>query len=257
MATPKARLEGKVALVTAAGGPMGRAIAARFADEGASLIINDISGSRLQETVAHLGSLGLADRILARRGSVLLEGEVQELVSEALARFGRIDILVNVVGGIYDKVFYRPFLEISDDRWAGTFAINLNATRFLTKLIAPRMIANRYGRIVNIASIDYAGERGHADYSASKAALVALSRVMAIEFAPYVTINCVAPGIINTLAAVGMDPDKLEELKMRNLMKRLGEPDEVAAAVLFLGSADSSFITGEVLSVSGGIRPAL
>jgi NAD(P)-dependent dehydrogenase (short-subunit alcohol dehydrogenase family) len=251
-------LGGKVALVTAAGGPMGRAIAKRMASEGASLVINDISGTRLEEAVAEIEPL-LQDRahLLASRGNATLAGEAAELARAALDRFNRVDVLVNVVGGIHDKVFYRPFLEINDERWAGTFNINLNATRFLTKALGPQMLANQYGRIVNIASIDYAGDVGHADYSASKAALVSLSKVMAMEFAPHVTVNCIAPGIINTRAATAMDPDKLDELRRRNLMQRLGEPDEIAAAALFLGSDESSFITGEILSVSGGICPCL
>ena len=252
------RLKDKVALISGAGGPMGRAIALRMAGEGADLIITDISGSRLQAAVAEIEALpGPLGKILARRGSVTVESEANELCTEALSTFGRVDILVNVVGGIADKEFYRPFLEISNERWAGTFEVNLAGTRYLTRGLAPAMLSNRYWRIVNISSVDFAGEWGHADYSASKAAVVSLTKVLAMEFAPHVTVNCIAPGIINTRAAAAMDPSKLAELKNRNLLKRLGEPIDIANAALFLGSDESSFITGEVMSVSGGIWPGL
>jgi NAD(P)-dependent dehydrogenase (short-subunit alcohol dehydrogenase family) len=237
---------------------MGFAIARRMAEEGAQLVITDISGSRLEAAASEIDALpGRHGKVLARRCSVIVQSEAASLCTEALETFGRVDVLINVVGGIADKVFYRPFLEISEERWAGTFEVNLAGTRFLTRGLAPSMLANQYGRIVNIASVDFAGEWGHADYSASKAAVVSLTRVLAIEFAPHVTVNCIAPGIINTRAAEAMDPQKLAELKERNLLKRLGEPIEIANAALFLGSDESSFITGEIMSVSGGIWPGL
>jgi NAD(P)-dependent dehydrogenase (short-subunit alcohol dehydrogenase family) len=252
------RMKDKVALISGAGGPMGFAIAFRMAEEGAHVVITDISGSRLDASVSDIEALpGRHGKILARRGSVIVETEAASLCAEALETFGRVDVLVNVVGGIADKEFYRPFLEISEERWAGTFDVNLAGTRYLTRGLAPAMLANRYGRIVNIASVDFAGEWGHADYSASKAAVVSLTKVLAMEFAPHVTVNCIAPGIINTRAADAMDPQKLDELKNRNLLKRLGEPIDIANAALFLGSDESSFITGEIMSVSGGIWPGL
>jgi NAD(P)-dependent dehydrogenase (short-subunit alcohol dehydrogenase family) len=252
------RMKDKVALISGAGGPMGFAIARRMAEEGAHIVITDISGSRLEAAASEIAAvLGSHGRILARRASVIVETEAANLCAEALQAFGRVDVLVNVVGGIADKVFYRPFLEISEERWAGTFDVNLAGTRYLTRGLAPAMLAHGYGRIVNIASVDFAGEWGHADYSASKAAVVSLTKVLAIEFAPHVTVNCIAPGIINTRAADAMDPQKLAELKNRNLLKRLGEPIDIANAALFLSSDEASFITGEVMSVSGGIWPGL
>jgi NAD(P)-dependent dehydrogenase (short-subunit alcohol dehydrogenase family) len=252
------RLKDKVAFISGAGGPMGFAIARRMAEEGAHIVITDISASRLQAAAAEIAAvLGSRGRILARRASVIVETEAANLCAEALQAFGRVDVLINVVGGIADKVFYRPFLEISEERWAGTFDVNLAGTRYLTRGLAPAMLAQRYGRIVNIASVDFAGEWGHADYSASKAAVVSLTKVLAMEFAPHVTVNCIAPGIINTRAADAMDPQKLAELRNRNLLKRLGEPIDIANAALFLGSDEASFITGEVMSVSGGIWPGL
>jgi NAD(P)-dependent dehydrogenase (short-subunit alcohol dehydrogenase family) len=236
---------------------MGRAIALRFAQQGANVAITDISGTRLREAEEEIAAASDPGRVLAVRSSVIDEHEANSFCEELLAHFSTVDILVNVVGGIADKVFYRPFLEITEERWQGTFDVNLSGGRFMTRALAPVMLQKRYGRIINVSSVDYAGERGHADYSASKAAVVALTRVLALEFAPHLTVNCIAPGIINTRAAVAMDSAKLQELKDRNLMKRLGEPEDIANAALFLASDEASFITGEVLSVSGGIWPAL
>jgi len=252
------RVKDKVALITGAGGPMGRAIAIRYATEGATVVVTDISQSRLDECVRELEAIpGRAGDILAVRASVIVEEEAIALARAATEKLGRVDVLINVVGGIAGKDLYRRFLDMDEERWHGTFAVNLDGSRFLIRELAPGMLSRAYGRIVNIASVDFAGEWGHSDYSASKAALVGLSRTLAIEFAPSVTVNCITPGIINTRAAAAIPPDKLEELRTRNLMKRLGEPEEIAAAALFLGSDDASFITGEILSVSGGIWAAL
>ncbi len=252
------RLKGKVAVVTGAGGPMGKAVALRIAEEGARVAITDISATRLGEAERTIAAAMRNDGdLFAMRGSVIDQGEANGFCEALLDRFGTVDILINVVGGIADKTFYRPFLEITEERWHGTFDVNLAGCRFMTRALAPTMLHKGYGRIVNVSSIDYAGEVGHADYSASKAGVVALTRVLAMEFAPHVAVNCIAPGIINTRAADAMDPDKLQELKQRNLMKRLGEPEDVANAALFLASDEAAFITGEVLSVSGGIWPSL
>lgn len=252
------RVEGKVALITGAGGPMGQAIAVRYASEGATVVVADISQERLDACVSLLEAIpGRVGDILAVRASVIVEPEAVALARTAVETFGRVDILVNVVGGIAGKDFRRRFLDMNEEQWRGTFSLNLDGTRFLIRELAPEMLSRAYGSIVNIASIDYAGAWGHSDYAASKAAVVALSRTLAIEFAPSVTVNCITPGVINTRAVSMISAEDMEALCEGNLMKRLGEPHEVASAALFLGSDDASFITGEILSVSGGVWPAL
>jgi len=252
------RLKDKVALVTGAGGPMGGAIALRLAQEGADLVITDISNTRLAETTARIEAIaGRTAGVLAQRANILAQGEVQALCDAAHDRFGRIDVLVNVVGGIASKILYQPFLEISEERWAGTYDINLSGTRYLLRAIAPGMIERCYGRIVNVASTDFAGQWGHADYASSKAAVVSLTRVLAMELAPHVAVNCIAPGLIST-RAVDVIPDaKIAERISHTLLGRIGTPEEIAAAALFLGSDESSYITGETLRVSGGLAAAL
>jgi len=252
------RLNDKVALVTGAGGPMGCAIALRMAQEGAALVITDISGTRLAETAARIKAIEARTAgLLSHRGNILARAEVQALCDQAHAQFGRIDVLVNVVGGIASKVLYQPFLEISEERWAGTYDINLSATRHLVRAIAPGMVERGYGRIVNVASTDFAGQWGHADYASSKAAVVSLTRVLAMELAPHVAVNCIAPGLIST-RAVDVIPDaKIAERIGHTLLGRIGRPEEIADAALFLGSDESSYITGETLRVSGGLAAAL
>lgn len=248
------RVQDRVALITGAGGPMGRAIAVRFASEGATVVVTDISQRRLDECVAELEAIpDRAGEILATRANVLVEPEAVALAQGALDRFGRVDVLVNVVGGIAAKQAFRPFLEMEEQQWHATLAFNLDGTRFLIRELAPGMVAREYGRIVNIASISYAGDWGQSDYSAAKAAVIGLSRTLAIELAPSVTVNCITPGVIKTSAFEMIPEEIIEETRQKNLMKRFGEPHEVAAAAIFLGSDDASYITGEILSVSGGI----
>ena len=262
------RVRDKVALITGAGGPMGRAIAVRFASEGATVVVTDISQRRLDECVGELEAIpGRAGEILAVRANVLLEQETVALARDAVEKFGRVDVLVNVVGGIAGKHPFCRFLEMDEARLVerpdkvsvvglvvpSGYSFNLDGTRFLIRELAPGMLSREYGRIVNIASISYAGDWGQSDYAASKAAVVALSRTLAIELAPSVTVNCITPGVIKTSATAMIPADIVEKTRQQNLMKRLGEPREVAAAAIFLGSDDASYITGEILSVSGGI----
>ncbi len=252
------RLEGKVALVTGAGGPMGGAIALRMAQEGAAVVITDVSARRLAEVGTQIEALdGAPGGQLSHRADILAADQVQTLCDLANDRFGRIDILVNVVGGIASKVLYQPFLEISEERWAGTYDLNLSGTRHLVRAIAPGMIKRRYGRIVNVASTDFAGQWGHADYASSKAAVVSLTRVLAMELAPYVAVNCIAPGLINTRAVNVIPDDKIAERIGQTLLGRIGQPEEIADAALFLGSDEASYITGETLRVSGGLAASL
>ena len=252
------RLAGRTALVTGAGGPMGRTIAQRFAQEGASLILGDISGNRLAEAHAALeASLAPGASIVAHRADVTNGDEARAVVEAGLARFEHIDILVNVVGGIRSPTLFAPLLEIDESRWDETFRLNLKANFHLVKLVAPGMLARRYGKIVNLASINFAGELGSSDYGAAKAAVATFTRSLAIELAPHVNVNCIAPGTVRTTVVGRMPPEELERYAAKPLLKRLGEPADIANAALFLASDESSYITGEILAVSGGVWPAL
>ena len=249
------RLKGRTALVSGAGGPMGGAIALRLAAEGANLILTDISGTRLQGIIQTLADDWPGTRVVARRASVLVQDEVDQLLAAA-ADFDAIDVLVNVVGGIRGELAV-PVLEMSDERWDSTMELNLKGIFRLVRRIGSGMRARRYGRIINISSVTFAGDAYQPEYGAAKAAVASITRSLALELAPDITVNCIAPGLIATSVLERVDPKMVQYYLDRTPLKRLGKPEDIAAAVAFLASDDASFITGAILPVSGGIWPAL
>lgn len=252
------RLTNKVALVTGAGGPMGGAVALRFAQEGARLVVTDISASRLEASVAALRAAGLREcDIVSRRADVTLRAEALDMAEAGLTAFGRVDILANIVGGVRTATLYESALTISETRWDQTFDLNLKAALHLVQRLAPGMIERGCGKIVNVSSINYAGEAGNADYGAAKAAVASFTRTLAIELAPAVNVNCIVPGAIETRAMAKLSAEEKERYRARNLLKRLGRPEDIAHAALFLCGPESDFITGHLLPVSGGVSPSL
>ncbi|GMU46441.1 MAG: SDR family oxidoreductase [Pseudomonadales bacterium] len=252
------RLANKIALVTGAAGPMGLGVAKRFAEEGASLIITDISGRRLEAAVDEITPLlAPGARVFAHRASVLVEAEVDELLAASRQHFDRVDILINIVGGLFIDAKYTPVLEVAEERWDGCFRVNLKGIFYLVRKLAPGMLERRWGKIVNVSSVEYAGAAGHADYAAAKAGVTSLTRSLAVELAPHINVNCIAPGIIRTLAIRDVGEDVAREFEQKNLMKRMGEPLDIANAALFFSNDESSYVTGVTLPVSGGLWPAL
>lgn len=252
------RLNGKVALVTGAGGPMGGAVALRFAQEGARLVVADISADRLAACVAALRGAGLGEAdVVARRADVSLRDEALAVAQAGLDAFGRVDILANIVGGVRAATLYESALTISAARWDQTFDLNLKGGLHLVQRLAPGMVERGCGKIVNVSSINYAGEAGNADYGAAKAAVASFTRTLAIELAPAVNVNCIVPGAIETRAMTKLSPQEKERYRAGNLLKRLGRPEEIAHAALFLCGPESDFITGHLLPVSGGVSPSL
>ncbi len=250
------RLKGRTALVSGAGGPMGGAIASRLAAEGADLVLTDISANRLSGMVEKIGKAFPETRVVAHRANVLLLTEVDELVAAAAARYPAIDILVNVVGGIRGELAV-PFMAMSEERWNETFEINLKGIFHLVRRVGRGMLARSYGRIVNISSVVYAGDIYQPEYGAAKAAVASITRSLALELAPHVTVNCIAPGLIATSVLDRLDKKLLQSYLDRTPLRRLGKPEDIAAAVAFLTSDDAAFITGAILPVTGGIWPAL
>ena len=252
------RLQGRIALISGAGGPMGRSVAERFSREGASLIITDISGTRLSESVAAVAPLlATGAKLVAERADITCAAEAAAVVAAGLAVHNHVDIIINIVGGIKAKTLFEPMVTISEERWDATFNLNTKGILHLTKLLVPAMLERQYGKIVNVSSISFAGEVGSADYGAAKAAVASLTRTMAMEFAPHSNVNCIAPGTIRTLMLKRMPPEELTYYAAKPLLKRLGEPEDIASACLFLASDEASYITGEILAVSGGVWPAL
>lgn len=251
------RLAGKAALITGAGGPMGYAIAMKFAKEGARLVLTDISGTRLAHSVDAIAHAHPQCEIAQHRANATDATEAAGVADLALDRYGQVDILINVVGGIRSKQLYTPFLEMTEAQWDDTFALNLKPGFHLIKRLAPGMIARAYGKIVNISSIVFAGEAGQCDYAAAKAAVASWTRSLAAEFAPHVNVNCIAPGVIRTTVTERLEPADASRLTAASFLKRFGEAREIADAASFLASDEASFITGEIMAVSGGNHPSL
>ena len=194
---------------------------------------------------------------MAIRASVLDFDEVKEVVEAANKKFDKIDILVNVVGGIRDTTMIKSLFEIDGERWDQTMELNLKGTFNCTKLVAPIMLQHGYGKMVNISTIHFEGEKGYADYGAAKAGVASFTKTAAKELSPIINVNCIAPGLIQTSIVDRMDSDTLEEYRSKTLLGRLGDPKDIANAALFLASDESAYITGHIMPVSGGIWPHL
>jgi 3-oxoacyl-[acyl-carrier protein] reductase len=243
------RLEEKSAIVTGAGRGIGRAIARRFLQEGAQVFLCDLDRNRLGDAQEELAAFGA---VRSKVVNVTSRDEVENLVSEARATFGRIDVLANNAG----ISRFGEFLEITDKDWNDTLAINLTGVFLCSQVVAREMKNQHSGAIVNMASTNgILGEAGLAHYNASKAGVVLLSKTMAIELAPHnIRVNSVCPGFILTDLQLesGMAEEEIREYTSKIPLNRYGRVEEVASAFAFLASDEASFITGTELVVDGG-----
>lgn len=241
------KLSDRVAVVTGSSRGIGRAIAEAFAAEGASVVVNSRDEATARETAAEIGeeALGLA-------ADVSTEDGAQRLIEETIDLYGRIDILVNNAG----QSMVRDTLELSYRDWQSTLDLNLTAAFLCSQGAARRMLAGDGGVIINIASVtSFAAFPRRLAYATTKAGLVMMTKVMAVEWAPRVRVNAIAPGFIETdLVRELQSEGKLDfdVLRRRTPLGRLGTPQEVAKAALFLASDDAGYITGETLVADGG-----
>jgi len=242
------QLQGQVALITGAGRGIGKAIALRFAREGANIAVIDLNSEWAQATGQEIEGLGR--RVFVKPADVSNYDQIQATVGEAAAALGKIDILVNNAGiGRAQR-----FLEITKENWERHLHIHLFGTFYCAQAAAREMAKQNYGRIINIASI--AGLIGPIDlapYGAAKAGIIGLTRAAALDLADYgITVNAIAPGPIDTELLRTWPADALRERAQHMPIARLGKVEEIAHAALFLASPDSGFITGTVLAVDGG-----
>jgi 2-hydroxycyclohexanecarboxyl-CoA dehydrogenase len=248
-------LNGKTVIVTGGGGGIGGATCRRFAAEGAQVAVFDMNMDAAQKVAAEINAAG--GTAAAFTCNITDRAQVDAAVAAAEAQLGPIDVLVNNAG--WDV--FKPFVKTVPAEWDKLIAINLTGALHMHHAVLPSMVARNYGRIVNIAS-DAArgGSSGEAVYAACKGGLVALSKTLAREHARHnITVNVVCPGPTDTALLAGVaegarDPAKLiEAFRSAIPLGRLGQPDDLASAIAFFGSDDASFITGQVISVSGGL----
>jgi 2-hydroxycyclohexanecarboxyl-CoA dehydrogenase len=247
-------LKGKVAIVTGAAGGIGRAIALKLGYLGAKVAVADLKSEQGQETVTLLAKEGA--RALFSKTDITDLAQVRELVRSTLAEFGKVDILVNNAG--WDRI--EPFLKNTPDFWDKVISINLKGPINCTRAVLDHMVERKYGKIINISSdAGRVGSSGEAVYSACKGGIIAFTKTMAREMARYsLNINCVCPGATDTPLLAEMTKGETGAKIIDAMVKvvpfrRLGKPEDVTGAVAFLASDEAAFITGQTLSVSGGL----
>lgn len=260
-------LKGKVAIVTGAGRGIGPQIAKTLAEEGAKVVVNDLFEDRAEETAKEITAAG--GEAIGIKADVTKWEEVEAMVKKAVEKWGKIDILVNNAGVPPELTPMRPpFAETEPKDWDGVVQINTYGTMHCCRAVIGHMIAQRSGRIVNIISeAGRVGEPGMAAYSGAKAGMVGFTKALAREVARHcINVNCVAAaatpheGQVALMKAVGITDEQFQEMQQKMMksyplakgLQRLGQPSDIANAVAFIASDRAPWITGQVLSVSGG-----
>jgi NAD(P)-dependent dehydrogenase (short-subunit alcohol dehydrogenase family) len=241
------RLHDKVAVVTGAARGIGQAIALRFAAEGARVVLNDLRPEMLEDTARLAEERGGAVLIVA--ADIGERESAEQVANEAVARFGRLDVWINNAGITRDALL----LKMTSEQWEAVLRVNLTGTFNGCQAAAARMSTVGGGTIVNLSSRSYLGNIGQANYSASKAGVVGLTRTLALELARYsIRVNAIAPGFVDTEMARAVPEDVRERVVKAIPLRRMARPEEIANVALFLASDESSYITGQVLVVCGG-----
>ena len=253
------KLDNRVALVTGAARGIGREIALTLAREGADVVANALHAPNLEKLKGDIQELGRTVKTVT--GDVSNKKDVERLVTVAIEAFGRIDILVCNAG----ITRFAPFLEMTEEEWDAVMDVDLKGTFLCGQAVGKHMVSRKYGKIINISSTSGLGARNQtmANYAAAKAGAINLSRVMALALGEHgINVNVVAPGVIETeMGLTRRTPEQyaayLELYRQQTALHRVGQAQDIANAVLFLASDDSSFMTGQVIVCDGGLKDGL
>ena len=247
------RFDGRVAIITGAARGIGAGTAKRFADEGAAVAVLDINEEQAQETAAGLG----AEKAIGVGCNVADAASVDAAVARVVEELGGLHVLVNNAGITRDNLLFK----MTEEDWDLVMGVHLKGAFLMTKAAQKVFVEQRYGKIVNISSISALGNRGQANYSAAKMGIQGFTRTLGIELGPFgINVNAIGPGFIATemtdatAARLKMDVDEFRRLNAEaNPVRRVGFPEDIAAAVTFLSADESSYITGQTIYVDGGI----
>ncbi len=249
-------LKDKVALITGGANGIGRATALRFSQEGARVVVTDLDEPGLADVRTTIEEAG--GSVAALAGDVTRRDDFQRVVDMALERFGQLDILINNAGITRDALTTRikdgETSLMSEEKWDAVIDVNLKGAWLCAQLAAVPMIQQKSGRIVNTASVAAEGNIGQANYAASKAGVIGLTKTLALEWARFnIAVNCVAPGGVKTQMTAASPGKIMSNLLLHIPYRRLAEPEEIAAVHAFLASDEASYITGQVIFVDGGL----
>ena len=240
-------LKDKTALVTGAARGIGRTIALEFAKEGANVVVNDVAdGTTVEQEIARMGR-----KALFAKANIASMQDAEQLISKTVEKMGRIDILINNAGITRDALIHK----MTEENWNNVIDVNLKGTFNCCKAATRFMMEQKYGRIISISSVvGQRGNIGQANYAASKAGIIGLTKTLALEFARYgdVTVNAIAPGFVDTEMIRSVPENIMQRIVEAIPFHRLATPEEIAYLAAFLASDKAKYITGQIIGINGG-----